>query len=423
MAKPTLTPASITSTVILPSGSTADAAYTASYPFGIYKSGGSLDSVYFASGASDQVAFTYRKLGGDVLDIELTKENVFAAYEESVLEYSYIINLHQAKNALPNLLGSSTASFDQNGNPIGGDAQNLKAELKFPKFRMEYPTRIGRGISAKGGLNGDVRYYSSSITISDQVQDYDLQYWASASYGSVVGPVGNQKRIIIDKVWYKTPFTMWRFYAYYGALNVIGNLTTYGQYSDDSTFEVVPTWQNKMQAMAYEDSLYTRISHYSYEIFDNRLRLFPEPSKGGYPDYIWFRWYVEEGALNEDSNRKEGVDGINNMNTLPFNNIAYTNINSIGKQWIRRYALAVTKEMLGQIRGKFGGTIPIPGDSVTLNASDLLGQAEKEKGDLKEELNKILEELTYAKISETNLAMVKNTNETFANIPMVIFQG
>jgi len=185
----------------------------------------------------------------------------------------------------------------------------------------------------------------------------------------------------------------------------------------------VPTWQNKMQAMAYEDSLYTRISHYSYEIFDNRLRLFPEPSKGGYPDYIWFRWYVEEGALNEDSNRKEGVDGINNMNTLPFNNIAYTNINSIGKQWIRRYALAVTKEMLGQIRGKFGGTIPIPGDSVTLNASDLLGQAEKEKGDLKEELNKILEELTYAKISETNLAMVKNTNETFANIPMVIFQG
>ena len=82
MAKPTLTPASSTSTVILASGSTPLAAYTGSYPFGIYKSGGSLDSVYFASGASDQVAFTYRKLGGDVLDIELTKENVFAAYEE-----------------------------------------------------------------------------------------------------------------------------------------------------------------------------------------------------------------------------------------------------------------------------------------------------------------------------------------------------
>ena len=423
MAKPTLRPASSTSTVVLPSGSTVIAAYTGSYPFGIYKSGGSLQSVYFASGASDQVAFTYRKLGGDVLDIELTIQNVFAAYEESVLEYSYIINLHQAKNALPNLLGSATASFDHNGHPVAGSASGSNAELKFPKFRMEYPSRIARGISTKAGLNGDIAYYSSSITITDNVQDYDLQYWASSSQGAVVGPAGDKKRIIVDKVWYKTPFTMWRFYAYYGALNVIGNLSTYGQYSDDSTFEVVPTWQNKAQAMAYEDSIYTRVSHYSYEIINNSLRLFPQPEGGGYPDKIWFRWYVETGALAEDDEMKEGVSGINNMNTLPFNNIRYTNINSIGKQWIRRYALAVTKEMLGQIRGKFGGSIPIPGDTVNLNASDLLSQSAAEKEALKAELNAILEELTYAKIAETNAGMVKTTNETFAQIPMVIFQG
>jgi len=63
---------------------------------------------------------------------------------------------------------------------------------------------------------------------------------------------------------------------------------------------------------------------------------------------------------------------------MPFANIPFENINSIGKQWIRRFALAVTKEMLGQIRGKFA-TIPIPGDSVTLNASDLLSQAKEEQ--------------------------------------------
>ena len=62
---------------------------------------------------------------------------------------------------------------------------------------------------------------------------------------------------------------MWRFFAYYGALNVIGNLSTYGQYSDDTTFEVVPTWQNKAQAMAYEDSIYTRVAHFSYELSHN----------------------------------------------------------------------------------------------------------------------------------------------------------
>ena len=89
MAKPTLTPASSTPTNILPSSSLASTAFTFSYPFGIYGSGGPLESQYFASGASDQVAFTYKRLGGDVLDIELTEGNVFAAYEEAVLEYSH----------------------------------------------------------------------------------------------------------------------------------------------------------------------------------------------------------------------------------------------------------------------------------------------------------------------------------------------
>ena len=62
------------------------------------------------------------------------------------------------------------------------------------------------------------------------------------------------------------------------------------------------------------------------------------------------------------------LTGINNMNTLPFDNVPYQNINAIGKQWIRNYALALSKEVLGQVRGKFG-SIPIPGESVTLNAS------------------------------------------------------
>ena len=64
---------------------------------------------------------------------------------------------------------------------------------------------------------------------------------------------------------------MWRFYGYYGGLNTVGNLANYGQFADDSTFEVIPPWHNKLQAMAYEDAIYTRNSHYSYEIKNNKL--------------------------------------------------------------------------------------------------------------------------------------------------------
>jgi hypothetical protein len=111
------------------------------------------------------------------------------------------------------------------------------------------------------------------------------------------------------------------------------------------------------------------------------------------------------------------------MNTLPFQNIPYENINSIGKQWIRRFCLALSKETLGQIRGKFGGSIPIPGDNITLNSSDLLSQAKDEQTSLREELKKILEETTYDKLIETDKGMVDNQNAIVSNSPLGIFVG
>ena len=109
MAIPKLYPKSTSNANVLPvTGTVADV--TASLPFGIYAA-----STPFLSGASDQVAFTYKKLGGDVLDIELAPGNVYAAYEEAVLEYSYILNIHQSKNALSDLLGAPTGTFDQDG--------------------------------------------------------------------------------------------------------------------------------------------------------------------------------------------------------------------------------------------------------------------------------------------------------------------
>ena len=114
---------------------------------------------------------------------------------------------------------------------------------------------------------------------------------------------------------------------------------------------------------------------------------------------------------------------VNNMNTLPFENIPYENINSIGKQWIRRFCLALSKETLGQIRGKFGGVVPIPGESVTLNASDLLSQAKDEQNALRDELKAQLDEMTYPKLTEADKGMVDNSATILERVPLKIFVG
>ena len=177
----------------------------------------------------------------------------------------------------------------------------------------------------------------------------------------------------------------------------------------------------------YEDSIYTRTSHYSYEIRDNMLRLFPTPGnyKGfdGLQDRIWMQFYIDQGDAWESNARyDDGVKGINNFNTLPFDNLPYENINAIGKQWIRRFALALAKEMLGQIRGKFA-TVPIPGESVTLNASELLGQAKAEQDALREELKTTLDELTYVNMATSDATLQDSTSKVLQNIPQGIFVG
>ena len=230
-----------------------------------------------------------------------------------------------------------------------------------------------------------------------------------------------KKKINIKKVYHKTPHAMWRFYGVYGGLNAVGNLSSYGQFADESTFEIVPTWQNKSQALQYEDHLYSRLSHYSYELRNNKLRLFPTPVDSS-PDYFWVEFSIDEEAWMEQDDRKVGVKGINNMNTMPFANIPFNNINAIGKQWIRRFALALSKEMLGLVRSKFG-SIPIPGESITLNGSDLVTQGKEEQTVLRDELKTILDELTYQKIAESNAAIADSTGKTLQGVPMPIHVG
>ena len=425
MALPTLTPTSQTSVIILPATGDADDVASAC-PIGVYNS-----SNDFLSGAAAQVAYTYKKLGGDVLDIELKAVNVYANYEEACLEYSYLLNIHQSKNALGSALGGTTGSFAHTGQFSGsasGSDSNQGANLKFPKIKFEMSDRAADYYSNKANVGGTDPVYSASFATVNEQQDYDLQSIVEAasvdsdnSAFPFYGKVGN-KRIKIRQVYYMSPRQMWRFYGYYGGLNVTGDMHNYGQYTDDSSFNVIPAWQNKLQAIAYEDHLYTRTSHFSYEVIDNKLRLFPIPDQVS-PDNWWIRFSVKTDAFDDDGNNEADLKGVNNLNTLPFENVPYISINSIGKQWIRRFALALSKETLGQIRGKFGGAIPIPGDSITLNASDLLSQAKDEQTALRDELKTLLDELTYDKLAEKEAAMTDSVSKVEEKIPLPIFVG
>lgn len=428
MSLPSINPVSANSIGILPETGSISGVVQPNVPFSVY-----LEQPEFISGAVDQVAFTYKMLGGNKLAIELDPSNVYTAYQKATLEYSRIINMHQAKNVLSDFLGSETGTFDHNGEmksgPLSSSLSGTQLSLTFPTFTFSYARRISDAFAGRAAIGNTVPVFSASIDITAGVQDYDLQSIISSSanasgsnelYTEVVQN-NPGKRIRVHRVFYESPTNQWRFYGYYGGLSVVGNLNTYGQYSDDSTFEVVPAWQNKLQSMAFETNLYTRASHYSYEIKGNRIRLFPPPTSAS-PKRIWFDFSVETNPWEEDPDNKSGVGGINNVNTLPFANIPFCNINSMGKDWIRDYALAITKGMLAQVRGKLA-TLPIPNNDVTLNWAQLAEQSVSEMESLRTRLKEDLDMLAYNALVRTDADMADDSQRLERKIPMLVYSG
>jgi len=412
-----LQPASTTSAVVLPAtGAPGDV--QAALAYNIYTSNA------FYSGAADQVAYTYQKLGGQVLDLEITPSNVYNAYEEACLEYSYLVNTHQSKNVLSSLLGNTTGSFDQDGEFSEYEpGLDEKPNLKYPRFQLGYIRNVGDSIGTLAGVGGNQTVYSASFTAQENVQDYDLQkiiYTASLDAGSPFNDKVGKKAITIQKVYYKTPQAMWNFYGGY-AIGAVGNLSTYGMYADDSNFQLVPSWQNVLQAYAFEQDLHVRASHWSFRIINNKLRIYPTPS-GVHPDKFWVEFRVAEDAFTEDSDRKYGADGVNNMNTLPFPNVPYENINSIGKQWIRRFALSLAKETLGQVRSKLA-SIPIPNNDITLNGPALVSEAKEEQTNLRTELKEALDQMVYAALAEQDQRLQNSVADISQKIPTGIYVG
>jgi hypothetical protein len=411
-----LQPKSVQSAVVLPATGTASQVATA-LAYGIYS------TPAFISGAVDQVAHTYNKLGGNVLDLEIQPRNVYSAYEEACLEYSYLINSHQSKNVLFELLGATTGSFDQDGEFTAyADGITSSPQLKYPKFQLRYLTTMGKANSTHIGVGASDTIYSASFTTQIDKQDYDLQgiiYTASLDPASDFYNQVGDRAINVIRVYYKTPSVMWNFFGGY-PVGTVGNLSTYGMYADDSTFQLVPAWQNVLQAYTFEEDMHVRASHYSFRINNNYLRLFPTPDND--PTKFWVDFRPWDDPMKDDPTRKYGVEGINNVNTLPFPNIPYMNINSIGKQWIRRYALALAKETLGQVRSKLAA-IPIPNAEVTLNGPALVTEAKEEQVALRDELKAVLDEMVYSVLAEKEMSLQNSLTDAASKVPVGIFVG
>jgi hypothetical protein len=373
-------------------------------PFGFFDS----DSV-FQSEADNIITFIKRKLGDDVLSVELTKKQIWATLEESALEFGSILNQYQAKSQLVQFLGMPTT---------GSDGHISGSESKYPRENLDYLTRFAEPYAMEAGVGGSYNMISGSIDLQAGTQDYDIYGSLKDSNGELIFSGSRnspRSKLQISEVFHFNPQAAYRFFDTTSAINYLNNEFSFESFTPETIFYVLPVFEDILRAGQLDLSNRVRRSNYSYKVIGTQIRIFPKPT-ALLAKKLFIRVKLFSDPLNP-SYQDDTIGGVSNLADIPFGNLEFKNINSIGRQWIRQYSLALSTEMLGLIRSKFS-TVPIPGSDLTLNGGALVTQGREDKTNLKTQIKEMLETMTYDKLAETSAIRAENINKQLKYVPM-----
>ena len=366
-----------------------------SVPFGFYN-----NDTEFQVDAVKVAKFCAQRLGYPLVDVELQDGSFFTAFEEAVTTYgnelySYIIRDNQLS-----LEGLSTGSF-------------LNTSIITPNF--EPIVRLTEQYGSEAGSGGNVPYYTGSIAITASQQDYDLKQWAQDE--NITGSIE------IKRVFYQEPVPASAQYLdpYNGfgfGGTIAAGLIGVGGFDGGMGFLMMPLSYDMQIIQSIEMNQSIRRSNYSFELKNNNLRIFPVPTTGN--GNYWFEYIKRDERISSSIDNEPAK--VSNVSNTPYTNPTYSSINSIGRQWIFEYTLALSKEMLGYVRGKYG-TIPIPNADVTLNQADLLSAATSEKTSLVERLRGYFDETSRKSLLERRAQEAEFKQTELQQVPWTIFIG
>ena len=345
-----------------------------------------------------------KRLGYPLSEIELQSINLYAAFEEAISEYGAQLNTYNIRDNMLNLYGSATGS-NLTGKKISA---NLGGIIELSN---EY------GVESMTG--GNVTYYTGSFAVQNNKQIYDL---SDPTIVSLENGTPGTTLIEIKRIYHDPTPALARFFdPFIGSgigtqqmLDAFG----FGSYSPGVSFMMMPMYADLLRLQAIEFNDAVRRSAYSFQISNNRIRVFPIPNGASFTK-IHFEYIVK----SERSNALKGAVGtVSDFSNIPYQDVTYSFINAVGRQWIRRYALALSKEMLGYIRGKYSA-IPIPNAEITLNGTDLITAAQTEKEGLITELKEILDSMSRQSQLERKQAEAESLTMQLNKVPLRIYIG
>ena len=370
-------------------------------PFGFYD-----NDPQFQVDAPASAVWAALRLGYPIIDVEMLDINFYACFEESVNEYAKQVNEWNIRNYMQVFQGQK---IEELGNLTG------RAVTGTP---LPYIIELSKEYGREVGVGGYADWKKGFIITKPMQQVYDLQeLWGNQ--------VEDCNRIEVVRVFHDFPPAFARIYdpfsmtgmSYSNVLNELG----FGAYSPAVQFLMTPIFEDLLRGQAIQFNDMVRKSAFSFELTNNKLRLFPIPTYGF---KVYFHYMLRKDRLKGEFAYEPNYTGsyVADYANIPYDNITYRTINSVGKQWIRKYFLALCKELLGCIRQKYQ-TLPIPGAEVTLDGAELRNEAQTEKTDLITQLRESLDAASQKSQMENQALQAEHMMDSLKKSPLFIYIG
>jgi hypothetical protein len=377
-------------------------------PFGIYDS-----DPDFRNDAPRTSVWVAKRLGYPIVNIELDNQQIWACFEESVSEYSAQVNQFNLRNNLDILRGQPK-----------GKVENYSQTLVDGSF-LPTTVRMSQQYGTLAGVGGNTTIKKAYLELTESVQKYNIMSGAidvesSASFATMFS---GSSTIDVVRVYHEAVPAITRFFDPYsvgaqGTLNLISELG-FGNYSPAAQFLMMPLYEDILRMQHIEFNDHIRKSAHTFNIVDNKIEIFPVPTKNT-PKKIYFE-YMSRDEFEHDSQTIQ-ADSLSDYSDIPYNFIEYKNINDVGKQWIRKYTLSLAKELLGAIREKYN-SIPIPDGEVSLDGAALRAEAQVEKDALITQLRENLEEMSRKNVMENKAHEADHQQEMLRKVPLKLYVG
>lgn len=381
-----------------------------STPFGIYDT-----DTDFQNDGPKTAVWCAKRLGYPIVDVELIDENFYACFEEAVSEYSAQVNQFNIRNNLSILKG-------QNKNTNRNYSQRLVDGSSVPMI-----FRMSQDYGTLSGVGGATDIKKAYINVSSSKQTYDLvETGIDLKTGQQLNAIFTGSAVFdVTRVYFEQIPAITRFFDPYsvgaqGTLNLISELG-FGNFSPAAQFLMMPVYEDllRMQHIEFNDTI--RKSAYTFNIVNNKLTVFPVPTVNTVKK-IYFEYFSRQDLNNNSAYIDKDADTISDYSDVKYDFIQYSDINDVGKQWIRKYTLALSKELLGAIREKYN-QIPIPDAEIQLDGDALRAEAQIEKDNLITQLRENLEELSRKNQFQIQKDVADQHQAMLQKIPLKIYVG